>query len=383
MSRTSERIAPVTAADSTATPEPAGVPPGAAGTPAGSAAARAAARAAVVRARRVRDARQLAVILTLAVLCCCVLCVSLSLGEVHIPAPTVVRTLFGVDEGGDGYIVTSIRLPRALTGILAGAAFGLSGAIFQAVLRNPLASPDVIGITNGASAAAVIAIVGFGLGGYAVSAIAFGGALATATIMYLLTWRRGVTGYRLVLIGIAMGAMLISVISYVMTISKVYDARRALGWITGSLGARSWDTVRPLGLALAVLVPVALLLSRRLAALRAGDDVARALGVAVERSRLALLLLGVALAAVGTAAVGPVAFVAFTSGPIARRLVVDGEAALAPAALVGALVMTTSDLIGAHAVPSIDFPVGVVTALVGAPYLLWLLAAANRSGQGG
>ncbi|MDT3439484.1 iron chelate uptake ABC transporter family permease subunit [Pseudofrankia sp. BMG5.37] len=343
----------------------------------------AAARAAVVRARRVRDARQVGVILTLAALCFCVLCVSLSLGEVKIPVLDVVRTLFGADEGGDGYIVTSIRLPRALTGVLAGAAFGMSGAIFQALLRNPLASPDVIGITDGASAAAVIAIVGFGLGGYPVSVVAFVGALVTATIMYLLAWRRGVTGYRLVLIGIAVGAMLSSVISYVMTISKVYEARQALGWLTGSLNAKSWDTVRPLGLALAVLVPLVLLSGRRLAVLRAGDDVARALGVTVERSRLALLLLGVALTAVATAAVGPVAFVAFTSGPIARRLVVDGEAAILPAALVGALVMTTSDLIGQHAIPSIDFPVGVVTAIIGAPYLLWLLAATNRTGRGG
>lgn len=370
------------------TSPPASSPPASSATDAAPVGARpsaelAAARVAVARARRLRDVRQAAVLLTLAGLCFVVLCVSVSLGEVTIPVTEVVRILFGVDEGTNGFIVTNLRLPRVLTGLLAGAAFGMAGAIYQALLRNPLASPDLIGISSGASAAAVIAIVGFGLGGYPLSAVAFLGALATAAAMYLLAWRQGVAGYRLVLVGIALGAMLTSVVSYVMTLSEVYQARDALAWLTGSLNARTWDTFRPLALALAVLAPLALLATRWLAVLRAGDDVARALGVRVERSRLALLVIGAALVAVATAAVGPVAFVAFTAGPIARRLVVDGEAAVLPAAFVGALVMTVSDLIGQHAVPSVDFPVGVVTAVVGAPYLLWLLAASNRAGPGG
>jgi iron complex transport system permease protein len=255
----------------------------------------------------------------------------------------------------------------------------LAGAIFQSLVRNPLASPDLIGITAGASAAAVIALLVFGLRGFPVSVAAFAGALATAAVIYALAWRQGVTGYRLVLAGIAMAAMLTSVVSYCLTRADVYAARDALGWLTGSLNAKSWATVGTIGPGVAVLIPLTLLAGRLLSALQVGDDLARVHGVRVERARLWLLVLAVALTAVATAAVGPVAFVAFVSGPIARRLT-GGGTALLPAALVGALVMTAADVVAQHAIPSIQFPVGVVTAIVGGPYLLWLLVVTNRRG---
>ncbi|MBL7497617.1 FecCD family ABC transporter permease [Frankia nepalensis] len=341
------------------------------------------ARAAVVRVRRLREARLVAVTLTLAGLCFLVLCVSLSLGEIHIPLPDVVQSLFGGSDRRSRYIVTNLRLPRALTGVLAGLALGLAGAIFQTLVRNPLATPDMIGITAGASAAAVAGIVLFDLAGYALSVAALIGALATALLIYALAWRRGVTGYRLVLVGIAMNALLTSVVSYLLTMTDIYDARQAFAWLVGSLTSSSWDTARTLGLCLAVLVPAALFAGRRLPVLQAGDEVARALGVPVERARAQLVVLAVALAAVATAAVGPVGFVAFVAAPIARQLLPGEPAVLVPSALVGALVMTTADLAGQHAVPSMSYPVGVVTAVVGAPYLLWLLAVSNRSGRGG
>jgi iron complex transport system permease protein len=265
--------------------------------------------------------------------------------------------------------------------VLAGAALGLSGAIFQTLLRNPLASPDFIGVTAGASAAAVLALLVFGLRGYPVSVAAFVGALATAITIYVLSWQRGVTGYRLVLVGVAMTAMMTSVVSYGLTTAEIYDARDALVWLTGSLNAKSWATVTNLGVNLAVLFPLTLLSGRWLTALQVGDETARGLGVPVERGRLALLAVATGLAATATAAVGPVAFVAFVSGPIARRLAGEGGLALVPAALVGALVMTASDVVAQHAIPSVQFPVGVVTAVVGAPYLLWLLAINNRMGR--
>jgi iron complex transport system permease protein len=171
----------------------------------------------------------------------------LSLGEVDIPLPDVVRTLFGGGDSdtdsGIAYIITELRLPRALVAVLAGVAFGLSGTIFQTLVRNPLASPDFIGVTAGASAAAVLALLVFGLRGFPVSVAAFAGALATAATIYVLSWRRGVTGYRLVLVGVAMTAMLTGVVSYGLTSADVYDAREALVWLTGSLNAKSWDTV--------------------------------------------------------------------------------------------------------------------------------------------
>ncbi|MQA96967.1 MAG: iron chelate uptake ABC transporter family permease subunit [Streptosporangiales bacterium] len=180
-----------------------------------------------------------------------------------------------------------------------------------------------------------------------------------------------------------MAAMLTSVVSYCLTRVDVYEARDALVWLTGSLNAKTWTTVSVLAPGVAVLIPLALLAGRRLAALRLGDDATRGLGVPVQRSRLALLVVAVALAAVATAAVGPVTFVAFVAGPIARRLAGDNGVALVPAALVGALVLTAADLAAQHAFGGVQFPVGVVTSIVGAPYLLWLLANTNRIGHGG
>ena len=340
------------------------------------------ARNLVVRARLRRGGRVLTASLALAAGCFAVLCVSLSVGDVAIPLFDVVRALVGGGDAGSAYIVTELRLPRAAVGLLAGAAFGMSGTIVQTLVRNPLASPDVIGITAGASATAVIALLGFGLSGYAISLAALVGALATGALSYAFAWRRGVTGYRFVLVGIAMAAMLTSVVSYTMTRADVTSARTALVWLTGSLNVKTWTTAQILGSLLVVLVPLALVAARRLAALQLGDDVARGLGVPVERARLGLLAVAVALAAVATAAVGPVAFVAFVAGPVAHRITGQVGTALVPAALVGALVLTASDFVAQHAFGT-ALPVGVVTAIVGAPYLLWLLAVTNRVGRGG
>lgn len=337
----------------------------------------------VRRARQRRHARITSVTAVIATVCFGVFCVSLSVGDFHIPVPHVVATLFGGGDQASQFIINELRLPRALTAVLAGAGFGLSGAIFQTLVRNPLASPDIIGITQGASAAAVICILGFGLSGYSVSIGAFIGALATALAIYLLAWKDGVSGYRFVLIGIAVAAMLLSVVSYMMTRAEVYDAQQALVWLTGSLNAKTWATVHILAWASVILMPLAVLLGRGLNALQMGDDAAKSLGHRVERSRLSLIVVAVALAAVATAAAGPVAFVAFVAGPIARRLVGHNGLALVPAAFVGALVMLASDFIAQHAFGEAQFPVGVVTGVVGAPYLLWLLVTTNRVGHGG
>lgn len=342
-----------------------------------------AARAVVLQVRLRRRTRVTAVTLVLAGACFAISCVSLSVGDVDIPILDVVRTLFGAGDGATDLIVNRLRLPRVLVAVLAGAAFGLSGAMLQGLVRNPLASPDIVGVTAGASAAAVIAILSFGLTGYAVSLAAFAGALGVALAVYLLAWRGGVTGYRMVLVGIALVAVMTSVVSYCLTRSDVYEAQDALIWLTGSLNAKTWATVRILGIGVAVLAPLALLAGRLLPMVQLGDDTARALGVAVERARLAVLVVAVGLAAVATAAVGPVAFVAFVAGPIARRLVGHGTNALVSAAVVGALMMTAADFAAQHTFASVTFPVGVVTAIVGAPYLLWLLAVTNRVGHGG
>ncbi|MFD5746191.1 FecCD family ABC transporter permease [Streptomyces sp. NPDC127033] len=343
----------------------------------------AAAVADVVRARRAGRTRTVAVCVALTGAVLAAFCASLAFGDLYVPLGDVIATLAGGGDGGSRFVIVDLRLPRALIGLLVGAAFGLSGAVFQTLLRNPLASPDVIGISSGAGAAGVLAAVGFGASGFVLSASALLGAVVAAAAIYALAWRDGVAGYRLVLVGIGIGAALSSMISHLLTSSDVADAQNALAWLTGSLNGRSWEQLRPLVVALALLVPPTFLAARPLGTLQLGDDTAMGLGTRVERARLALLACAVALAGVATAAAGPVAFVAFVSAPIARRLVPRQGAALLPAALTGALIVLVADFAAQHLLGSTQFPVGVVTGVIGAPYLLWLLARANRAGRGG
>jgi iron complex transport system permease protein len=329
------------------------------------------------------DGRAAAVSLALGVATAVGLALSVSVGDFPIPLSDVVPAILGFGNPDSDFIVRTIRLPRALTGVLVGAAFGLSGSVFQSLARNPLASPDVIGITAGASAAAVAMIVWVGASSTVVSLGALAGALVTATAIYLLAYRRGVVGYRLVLIGIGVGAVLAAGTSYMLTRAEIYDAQRAVVWLTGSLNGRGWEHVRPVSVSLLVLAPAVVVLGRQLRLLELGDDTARGLGVRVEPTRAGLILVGVGLAAVATASAGPIAFVALVSPQIARRLVRSPGATLLPAGLVGAALVLVSDLAARRLFAPTEIPVGVVTGIIGAPYLLWLLARANRIGAGG
>lgn len=279
--------------------------------------------------------------------------------------------------------MNELRLPRALCGILVGVAFGTSGNVIQRIADNPLASPDVIGITAGAATAAVFSIVVLGLGGLVTSGFALVGGLGAAAVIYVLAYRDGVSGYRLVLIGIGITAALTSITQYLMTRTQLYDAQRAVVWLTGSLNAVSWGAVGPMIVTVAVGVPATLVLSPQLGVLELGDDTARALGVHVEAARAALLVIAVTLAAMATAAAGPVAFVALASPQIARRLVGPRSLAIVPSALTGALLVLAADLAGARLFAPTTMPVGVVTAVIGAPFLLYLLTRMSRIGRAG
>ncbi|WP_443061608.1 FecCD family ABC transporter permease [Streptomyces sp. NBC_00414] len=337
----------------------------------------------LVRVRRRGQARRTLVSGVLLAVVLAALALSLTTGDFVIPLADVLATLAGGGDGGTQFVVLELRLPRALLALLVGICFGLSGAVFQGLLRNPLASPDVIGVSAGASAAAVLASMVLDLSGIALSAVALVGALLTGAAVYLLAWRKGVSGYRLVLVGIGIGTGLSSVVSYVMTRSDVTEAQNAFLWLTGSLNGRSWTHFWPLFGGAVLLLPLALVAARALPALQLGDEAAGGLGARVEHSRLAMLACATALAGLATAAAGPVGFVAFVSPPIARRLLPGQGAALVPAALVGAALVLLSDYAARHLIPGTQLPVGIVTSLVGAPYLLWLLARANRVGRGG
>lgn len=298
------------------------------------------------------------------------------LGDYTVTVPDLVRILTGVEIPGASYIVLESKLPRALLGALVGVAFGVSGAVFQATLRNPLASPDIIGISLGASAAAVVAIVLVGLEGAAVSAVAVAGAVGVAAVVRLAAGAGA--GQQLVLVGIGMAAALQAVIQYVFTRVDEYDAQLVLRWLTGSVSRADWPTIRLLALLLVVLLPLTAVVARSLCATELGEDAAAGLGVTARRTDL-LLVLGVVLSAVGVAAAGPIAFVSFLAGPIARALNA-GRTTLLGAGLAGAVIVVGGDYVADYLLIDINFPVGVVTGALGAPFLLWLLAR-GRTGR--
>ena len=333
----------------------------------------------LVTGRRRRRRRRVAVNVGLAVVLAVVFVLALMIGNTFYGFGDVWRVVVGQDVPGASFTVGQLRLPRATLGLLSGIAFGVGGVTFQTMLRNPLASPDVIGINAGASAFAVIGIVTLRLGDTAVSFLALGGALLTGLGMYVLASTAGFSGGRLVLIGIGVGAMLQSVVSHVLSGAAEWDLQAAMQWLTGSLNGATWERVTPLAVAvLAVLVPL-LAVDRDLSALQLGDESAAGLGVRVGRTRLLLLVAAVVLIAFATAAAGPISFVAFMAGPIAARLVGPGASLVVPAGLAGALLVLVADLIGQHAFDH-RYPVGVVTGIVGAPYLVVLLVARHRSG---
>ncbi|MDQ0278070.1 iron complex transport system permease protein [Arthrobacter silviterrae] len=302
------------------------------------------------------------------------------LGSYTVTVPDFLRLMGGAEIPGASFIVMENKLPQALLGLLAGASFGVAGAIFQAMLRNPLASPDIIGISYGASAAAVAAIVVFGARGAGVSLAAMGGALVVAVLITWLARGRGGTG--LILVGIGAAAFLQAAVTFLLSRADTGNARDVMVWLSGSLAPANWQRVAFLAAALLVLLPLAGPGARQLRGLALGADTAAGLGFNVPRARLLLTLLGVLLAALPTAAAGPIAFVAFLSGPIARRLN-NGAPSLAVAALVGAGIVLAGNLAAVNAIPRVSLPVGVVTGALGAPFLLWLLISSNRSNQGG
>ncbi len=242
---------------------------------------------------------------------------SVMVGDFPLSVGQVLGAVFG-DGGPDAeFIVQTLRLPRALTAMLVGAALGMSGAVFQSIARNPLGSPDIIGFESGAAAGAVLTITVYNGSSLAVAAGAVVGGLVTALLVYVLAYQRGLAASRLVLVGIGIGFTATAAVDYMITRAQIQDVQRAAVWLTGSLNGRTWDHVRTVGLALLVLAPFIVVAQRSLDRLELGDDTAQALGVRVDRTKLLLIVLAVGLVALGVAAAGPIVFIAFVSAPIA------------------------------------------------------------------
>ena len=332
-------------------------------------------RLAALRARdrrrgRLVDSGLLTLIIALGML-------ALGLGAVaHSPAE-VVAALLGL-EGAPGaeFIVHGVRLPRLVLALLVGAALGLAGALLQSVVRNPLASPDIVGISQGASAAGVLVIVAGGSGA-AVTGAAIGGALLAAALAFALGGR-GASGARFVVVGVALAFLANGVLGYALTRAALVDAGSAYFWLVGSVGSPSWADIALVGGVLGLCAGL-LATGRRLLAVQAFDDTtARALGAHPVAVRVGAIVVTSALTAVAVGAAGPIAFVAFASGPIARGMRGRGPA-LSTAALVGAVAVLGADLIAQHLIPStFQPPVGLITGALGALVLLALLVRGDR-----
>ncbi|MFF3644617.1 FecCD family ABC transporter permease [Streptomyces sp. NPDC002564] len=311
-----------------------------------------------------------------------VFCLSISIGDFPIGMSRVLATIVGRGEQVDEFVIMDLRMPRALAGLVVGIALGVSGALTQSIARNPLASPDILGITGGASAVAVFVVTMSGGAATAIadsvglSAAALAGGLGTGLLVYFLAWRRGVDGFRLILIGISVSAVTEAITTWLLTSADIRDVARAQAWLVGSLDNRSWNEVWvALWCSLALLVVVTAV-AFQFKPLHLGDDVAAGLGVRYGRVRAVLLLCAVLLAAVAVSAAGPVPFVALVAPQVAMRLTRRPTPPLVASGLFGALLLIGADLIARTALPS-GLPVGVVTAAIGGPFLVYLLVRAN------
>ncbi|MCQ4082335.1 iron ABC transporter permease [Streptomyces sp. RB6PN25] len=297
----------------------------------------------------------------------------LAIGEYPMSPLAALRSLAGLGNAGDVLVVQQFRAPRAAAAIVAGAGLAVAGALLQRLARNPLASPDVVGVTGGASFGAV-AVLATGAAQPLIPVAALGGGLFASLLLGLLAWRSGLSVTRLVLVGLAVQAGLAAAVNFMVVTFPTELADSAVQWTTGSLYGRTWAEVSVAGGAVAVALAAAFLLHRRLAVLDLGDDSAGGLGLRPSAARLQLLLVAVALASLAAAITGPVGFVALAVPHLVRHLAgPPTPGMLALSALTGAVLLTGSDLVVQHLLPVPGLPVGVVTATLGAPWLLVLM----------
>ncbi len=302
--------------------------------------------------------------------------VALSMGSYPLSLVEVGRAILDGADDRANFVVNTLRLPRVLVALLVGALLAMSGAIFQGIVRNPLVSPDVIGVNAGAAAAAVFWMVTGGLA-LLIPLVAFAGALATAATVYLLSWKGHIAAGRLVLVGIGLNAMLTAVTTFLLIRTDLDTAERAVRWLAGSVYGAKWNDVYMLSAALAALLPVGAILMWHLRIAQMGDDAARSVGMGVERVRLALILVGCAASALAVSIAGPVGFVALVVPHMARMIAgaMSGSVFIFTA-ILGALLLLAADTAGHHLLP-VTLPVGVVTGAIGAPYFLYLLYRTN------
>ena len=334
--------------------------------------------ATVAGLRAVRRRRQILVVAGMALLVLVAGTGALLIGAAGLTPGQAIAGALGLGDKGDVFIIQKLRLPRIEAAVVVGAAFGLAGALFQSTLRNPLASPDILGISSGASLGAVTGLLALGMSGVALSGLAFAGAGLVALAIWLLAWRKGLHSIRFVLVGVGFAYLCSSLVAWAMARAEENEAAGVLIWTVGSVSDIRGEQLALVATGTLVLAVAVALVARTQGPLSLGDDNARALGVHVDAARVGTLLLAVVLVALATSAAGPIAFVALVAPAIARRLVNDGGAALVASTATGAALTLVADVVGQHGLLGVAAPVGIVTGLVGAPYLLWLLATNEK-----
>ncbi|NMO97188.1 FecCD family ABC transporter permease [Paenibacillus lemnae] len=302
--------------------------------------------------------------------------ISISVGSTTIPMREVIASLFGSADGGNSLIVIQFRMPRALAALLVGAMLAVSGALLQGVIRNPLAAPDLIGVTGGASVA-VVSFMTLYTGMYSmqwIPLIAILGALAAGSLNYMLAWKKGVSPLRLVLIGVGISTALSALTTFLLISGPAYLASQVLNWMTGSVYGTGWKHVSAAAPWALVIIPLSFLFSRSLNAQAMGDTVATGLGTRIQRDRLLIMLCSIALAGAAVGIAGTLSFIGLIAPHIARRMVGNAYGALLPtAALTGAVILLLADLAGRMLLQPLDIPAGVFTAAFGAPFFFYLL----------
>ncbi|GHA87617.1 FecCD family ABC transporter permease [Streptomyces termitum] len=324
--------------------------------------------------RRVRDRRAAVTAAVLVVALLGLTAASVLLGGIgRLDPADVLPAALGMRDGLADYMIFQLRMPRALSALLSGALFGLAGSLYQRLIRNPLATPDIVGISAGAGAGAATALL------YAPAAFTLGvpvaaviGSFVLVAAVQALSWRGGIDTYRLVLVGIGLSAVCTAYTNYLFTVANQQTIAIAMRWTVGSTSAADWDGVTTLAVGFGACALAALFIGRPLATLTLGDEFASGLGTRVTASRVGVLLLGAAAAALATSVVGPIGFVSLVSGPIAVRLVgTERSTLLAPG--IGAVIVLGADVLAQHAPLVSPVPTGVLTALLGAPYFVWLI----------
>ena len=329
------------------------------------------------RIRRAQTIRSLAVTILLVILLFGLALADLVLGHRAYSMNDLIGTVWGQGDEGTRFVILQLRLPRTLIGCVAGLAFGMAGIGFQHLLRNMMASPDIIGITAGANTAAIFGIVVLGLSGMPLACLAVMGGLLTALLVMALAWRGSFDPTRLILIGIGVAAGFNALGSWLMIRSDQWDIQTATRWLTGSLADAQWTDLPILATATLLGAMLLLALDRNVSTLQLGQEMAAGLGVRVSRVQFQVIIVGVLLLSVATATTGPISFVSFLSGPIATVLVGRGASALIQSGLVGGCLVLGSDIVAQH-LPSAQVPVGIITSIVGGPVLIAIMVLMTR-----